>query len=149
MKNLFLVMLTGLILLGCGSRKAQNSDASGENEIMPPDMHTSQIALDFWGTYKGILPCADCEGIETTIELKSDETWEMKTVYLGKSDKVFLNSGHYHWNDDGRSIHLHGLENGSSNFFVGENQLIQLDLEGNRIEGDLAEKYILKKVGQD
>jgi len=108
-------------------------------------MHTSQIALDFWGTYKGVVPCADCEGIETTIELKADETFVVRTVYLGKSNEVFTSSGHYHWSEDGRSIHLHGVENGPSYYFVGENQLIQLDMEGNRITGELAEKYVLKK----
>jgi len=33
--------------------------------------------------------------------------------------------------------------------FVGENQLIQLDMEGNRITGELTEKYVAKKGGID
>lgn len=144
MKRLFSIAIAGILLLGCGARKDQNS-SSEEDTIKVPDMHTSQIALDFWGTYKGIVPCADCEGIETTIQLKADETFEVQTVYLGKSDEVFSYSGHYHWNDDGRSIHLHGIENGPSNYFVGENHLVQFDMEGNRITGELAEKYVLKK----
>ncbi len=145
MKKLLLVIILGILFMGCGTGKKQNT-ASEEEKNRVPDMHTSQIALDFWGTYKGIVPCADCEGIETTIELKADETFEVQTVYLGKSDEVFSYSGHYHWSDDGRSIHLHGIENGPSYYFVGENQLIQLDMEGNRITGELAEKYVLKKV---
>lgn len=145
MKNLFLVIVLGILFMGCGSGKKQNA-ASGEENTGLPDMHTSQIALDFWGTYKGVVPCADCEGIETTIELKADETFVVRTVYLGKSEEVFTSSGHYHWNDDGRSIHLHGVENGPSYYFVGENHLIQLDMNGNRITGDLAEKYVLKKI---
>jgi uncharacterized lipoprotein NlpE involved in copper resistance len=145
MKSLYSIAIAGILLLGCENRQSQNS-SSEENKIQAPDMHTSQISLDFWGTYKGIVPCADCEGIETTIQLKADETWEMKTVYLGKSDKVYSYLGHYHWNDDGRSIHLHGVENGPSQYLVGENQLIQFDMTGNRITGNLAEKYVLKKV---
>jgi uncharacterized lipoprotein NlpE involved in copper resistance len=146
MKRYFLILIAGIFLVGCsGNRKNQNS-TSEENGTVVPDMHTSQIALDFWGIYKGVVPCADCEGIETIIELKADETFEVQTVYLGKSDEVFTYSGHYHWNDDGRSIHLHGIENGPSNYFVGENHLIQLDMEGNRITGDLAEKYLLQKI---
>jgi uncharacterized lipoprotein NlpE involved in copper resistance len=144
MKSLYSIAIAGILLLGCENRQSQNS-SSEENKIQAPYMHTSQISLDFWGTYKGIVPCADCEGIETTIQLKEDETWEMKTVYLGKSDKVYSYSGHYHWNDDGRSIHLHGVENGPSQYLVGENQLIQLDMAGKRITGNLAEKYVLKK----
>jgi len=145
MKKLLLVIILGILFMGCGTGKKQNT-ASEEEKNRVPDMHTSLIALDFWGTYKGIVPCADCEGIETTIQLKADETFEVQTVYLGKSDEVFTYSGHYHWNDDGRSIHLHGIENGPSYYFVGENQLIQLDMEGNRIAGELAEKYLLQKI---
>jgi len=41
--------------------------------------------------YKGILPCADCEGIETTVILNIDtvnfhHTFELKETYLGKPD---------------------------------------------------------------
>lgn len=146
MRKFLLLVALGVFALGCGNQKSRNQPNSEEKESRIPDMHTSQIALDFVGVYKGIVPCADCEGIETTIELKADETFEVKTVYLGKSDEVFSVSGHYHWNDDGRSIHLHGVENGPPYYFVGENQLIQLDREGNRITGELAEKYVLKKV---
>jgi hypothetical protein len=32
-----------------------------------PDMHNARISLDYFGSYKGVLPCADCEGIETII----------------------------------------------------------------------------------
>lgn len=146
MKKFLLLAILGVFVFGCGNQKSKDNSGTAENNHGIPDMHTSQIALDFVGTYKGIVPCADCEGIETTIELKADETFEVQTVYLGKSDEVFMNSGHYYWTDDGRSIHLHGLENGSPYYFVGENQLIQLDREGNRITGELAEKYVLKKV---
>jgi len=34
-----------------------------------------------------------------------------------------------------------------SKYLVGENQLFMLDNEGNRISGELAEHYILKKKG--
>lgn len=146
MRKFLLLVALGAFVLGCGNQKSRNQPKSEEKESRVPDMHTSQIALDFVGVYKGIVPCADCEGIETTIELKADETFEVKTVYLGKSDEVFTVSGHYHWNDDGRSIHLHGVESGSPYYFVGENQLIQLDREGSRITGELAERYVLKKV---
>lgn len=146
MKKFLLLVVLGVFVLGCGNKKSQDNSVSAENNQRVPDMHTSQIALDFWGTYKGTVPCADCEGIETIIELKADETFEVQTVYLGKSDEVFTVSGHYHWNDDGRSIHLHGIENGPSSYLVGENQLIQLDIEGKWITGSLAEKYVLKKT---
>ena len=48
------------------------------------DGATAQNSLDVVGTYKGVLPCADCEGMETMIELKSDSTYSRVITYLGK-----------------------------------------------------------------
>ena len=36
------------------------------------------------GEYKGIFPCADCEGIETELELNPNNRYELKETYLGK-----------------------------------------------------------------
>lgn len=109
------------------------------------DSHNSQNSLDYWGVYKGILPCADCEGIELSIELTSDFSYVKKATYLGKGDNnVIETSGTYSWNERGNTITLVG-EDAPNQYFVGENVLFHLDLDGNRITGDLAEKYKLNK----
>ena len=36
--------------------------------------HNAQNSLDWNGTYKGVLPCADCAGIEKEITLYKDQT---------------------------------------------------------------------------
>jgi uncharacterized lipoprotein NlpE involved in copper resistance len=41
----------------------------------------------------GTLPCADCEGIRTTITLREDETFDRERLYLGKSDTAKSDSG--------------------------------------------------------
>ena len=106
----------------------------------------SQNSLDWQGTYKGVTPCADCEGIETEIILNLDLTYVLKTKYLGKGDgKVFEEKGSFAWDKSGVNIALKGGKGGPSQYKVGENQLIQLDMEGKVIEGDLAEMFILKK----
>ncbi len=38
---------------------------------------TAENALDWPGEYKGILPCKDCKGIETELELKLDNRFEL------------------------------------------------------------------------
>ena len=102
--------------------------------------------MDWQGTYKGVTPCADCEGIETEIILKNDLSYTLKTKYLGKGDgKVFQEAGSFVWDKTGGIISLEGLKGSPSQYKVGENKLIQLDMEGNVITGDLAEKYVLTK----
>lgn len=106
----------------------------------------SQNSLDWQGTYKGVTPCADCEGIETEITLKNDQTYVVKTTYLGKGDgKIFEEKGSFYWDKSGSDITLKTTNVGPSQYKVGENQLIQLDMEGKIITGALAEKYVLKK----
>lgn len=105
----------------------------------------SNNALDWAGTYEGILPCADCAGIKTSITLFADGTFQKNTEYLGKNGKPFSETGKFEWNKEGNIIALI-VSNENQQYLVGENQLFHLDNEGNQIKGNLAEKYILTKT---
>ncbi|WP_413484524.1 copper resistance protein NlpE [Shewanella baltica] len=102
---------------------------------------TSQNSLDWAGSYEGVLPCASCEGIQTLITIQSDNSFVQETVYLGKDEKILKLMGKAAWDEKGQKI---TLEDGTQ-YLVGENQLIMLDTEGQRITGDLAANYVLKK----
>lgn len=52
-------------------------------------VHNARNALDWSGAYRGVLPCADCQGIETVVVLASDGTYETLWKYRGKGDEVF------------------------------------------------------------
>lgn len=39
------------------------------------------------GTYEGTLPCADCEGIRTSLTLDAGGTYTLQREYLGKADR--------------------------------------------------------------
>jgi heat shock protein HslJ len=109
------------------------------------DQHNSANSLDWDGTYKGTLPCADCGGIETVISLSKEMTYTIKTKYIGKGDESVKGNGSFTWNAAGNTIILTGLKNTANQYFVGENKLIQLDMTGNKITGALADKYALIK----
>ncbi|GHB72527.1 hypothetical protein GCM10007390_28240 [Persicitalea jodogahamensis] len=109
------------------------------------DGHNSRNSLSYTGTYKGMLPCADCAGVETVITLNEDGTYAKKTTYLGKGGKnTFEEKGKYSWNSAGQYVILKGQE-APNQYLVGENILTQLDISGQKIEGDLAAMYVLKK----
>src|SRR5690625_5304510 len=78
--------------------------------------------------------------------LLEDGTYELTTRYLGKSDEYHRESGTFSWSEEGDRIQL-DIEDGSRSpyYLVEENQLVHLDLEGNRITGALADHYILTK----
>jgi heat shock protein HslJ len=112
------------------------------------DHHTAQNSLDWNGTYSGILPCADCSGIETELTLNADNTFVLTTSYLGKQDsETNTLKGKFEWNRN--EINLLGIKNGErpTTYKVEENRIRQLDMKGNKITGDLAQNYVLKKNG--
>lgn len=109
------------------------------------DAHNSQNSVDWDGLYKGVLPCADCEGIETVLSLNKDKTYSLKTSYLGKSDKVNEEKGNFTWNTEGNTITLASSSGRPNQYKVGENVIWQLDMNGNKIEGSNSDKYKLTK----
>ena len=116
---------------------------------MADTAHNSRNALDWPGAYSGTLPCADCEGIRTTVTLRDDGTFERELFYLGKSASPIRDSGRFSWNDSGSIVTLF-VEDGSTQMYqVGEGRLFHLDRAGRRIEGDLADRYILQQATRD
>lgn len=160
MKKVFAIISVGFLLWNCGSNghreingTVDQSDTSDTIEEYIPidatsehtDMHNAQNSLDIEGTYKGITPCADCEGISTEVTLKADSSYTLKTKYLGKGDGKFSEQqGSFTW-IDGSIIELKSVNNAPAKYFVGENTLTQLDMNGDKITGDLADYYVLKK----
>lgn len=105
---------------------------------------TAKNSLDVIGKYKGILPCADCEGIETTIELKADSTYSREMKYLGKKENLFTATGKWNWVSE-FVISLGSIKEDPNRYFVAEGKLVQLDMSGKKITGTMAAKYELNK----
>lgn len=158
-KQILAIAITACTIWGCGNSKTSeklNADSLTKDSLtmgaVKPDglkvtdEHNSMNAVDWDGTYKGVVPCADCEGIETTLVLGKELTYIMKTKYLGKSDaKVFEEKGKFSWDKSGQVITLDGIKDAPNKYFVGENKIIQLDMDGKEITGEQADLYILKK----
>ncbi len=148
-KRIFILGFFFLIIVSC--QKQTKNEAIVTNvtvvniDSAKEDSHTSQNSLDYIGVYKGILPCADCDGIKTTLELKENATYSLKTSYQGKSTKVFEEKGRFTWGSKGNTIVLNDVKNAPNQYFVGENLLTQLDMSANKITGNLASNYILRK----
>ena len=142
-KKIVFVLSIACFFLGLNSCKTRGGSPD-QPQIMTGDTET---ILNLAGTYSGILPCADCEGIETRIILNADSTYLLTMKYLEKGDDVFGQTGTFKWNETDSIITLENMDSAQSPtmYKVGENHLLQLNLEGNVIEGELADKYILNK----
>lgn len=113
-------------------------------ETFVDSAHNAQNALDWDGTYQGVLPCADCEGIDTTLTLNPDGSYTLEQVYKGKEATQFKSDGQFTWNQAGNTVTLVDEEK-PNQYFVGENMLMKLDMNGEKATGDLASFYNLSK----
>jgi copper homeostasis protein (lipoprotein) len=70
------------------------------------NLEAAEIVLEgdasIWIAYKGIIPCADCEGIEMELQLenkseKNEKEFELTETYLGTPDgnRTFTSRGTY------------------------------------------------------
>ena len=141
-KYIYIASISLLTVFGCNDTKKNNMGIS--NEEMEVLSDNSMTSLDWEGTYEGILPCGDCDGIKTIISINKDNTYVTKEIYEGKSDSAFETKGTFKWDDKGQKITLSNSKRHP--YFVGENMLIHLDKDGNKITGDLEKQYVLKKV---
>jgi len=133
---------------GCSgdADKVEPENADLQQVVDMATAHNSQNSVDYAGTYKGITPCADCEDIEVELTINADDTYTISRKYLGKGDgQPIQETGKYAWTSDGSTIELQGITDAPSAFKIGEGIIWQLDKQGKRIEGKLADKYILTK----
>lgn len=92
------------------------------------------------GVYKGVVPCADCSGIQKELVLHKNNTYTLKLTYLGSKDKAeIVKQGTFVLQGDvlkllgGKEIMLYKVEKGF---------LEQLDSLGKRIVTKLNYKLI-------
>lgn len=98
------------------------------------------------GTYAGTLPCADCNGIKTSLSLNADGSYSMQQTYLGKGDeKAKENKGQWTPSEDGSRIELDfNKPNERVTFRQGEGNTIKmLGRDGQEIDSKL--NYSLTK----
>lgn len=150
--GIVLALMTGFMgFSACDSQRA----ASGTTKVDRGDNQAihigdnSEVSVDWAGTYVGVLPCADCPGIRTVVSLTQEGKYTLMTRYLERGDEVYIDEGTFAWDPTGSRITLSGKDNDNRQFLVGENRLFHLDGDGNRITGEIAEHFILDKMGQE
>jgi len=145
-KNIIIMVCAISMFIGFNACKSKNSVMEKGDLSSISTLHNSQNSLDWWGTYTGVVPCADCSGIATRVTLNKDGNYAMVRKYIDKGD-AFETKGTFVWNEAGSAVVLTDSKDKTvTNFSVGEGKLTQLDLEGKVISGNLANNYVLAKV---
>ena len=145
-----LAWLMGLIIIQVGCVSSHNPPTFQPDIQSPKSVgDNSRTSLDWPGVYQGSLPCADCDAIKIRISLHQDGTFTRNMIYQGKPNGQFADQGMFSWDQHETQITLVNQQGQSQSYLVGENQLFHLDHQGQRIMGELADRYILNKNPAD
>ena len=139
-KIIFLSLLILALAISCNK---SNDKEAKKGQDTTETISTNSV-IDWQGTYRGVIPCASCEGIETIIVLKSDTTYEKSERYLGEKTQLFIQKGKFEYIENESKIILTDGDIKQSYLLV-QDALIMLDSDGNRNTGELADDYILQK----
>lgn len=143
MKKILVPVCSFAFLAACGNSPKTNQTSATDcavSEVV--NKHNSKALPGYEGTYKGILPAADCPGIETTLTLNSNKTYILHSVYIDK-DSSFDEKGTYTFEDN-----LLTLQESNGDIFyyrVEENKIRLLTDDKQEVKGSLADHYILNK----
>ncbi|MCU7541727.1 copper resistance protein NlpE [Riemerella anatipestifer] len=99
--------------------------------------------------YQGIIPCADCEGIFTTITLAPDQTFDKADYYLGKNE-YFIEEGSYTV-DASTGIYALSSNNDKATQYYQreEGKLVLLNDKKEKNTGANAHTYELEQLSND
>ncbi|AUO65729.1 envelope stress response activation lipoprotein NlpE [Citrobacter amalonaticus] len=121
-------------LIGCNNR-------SEVDVIQPTQVAELKPMQQSW---RGILPCADCEGIETSLFLEKDGTWVMNERYQGVREEPSSFASYGTWARTADKLVLTDSQGEKSYYRAKGDALEMLDREGNPIESQF--NYTLAPV---
>ncbi|MDD1605591.1 MAG: copper resistance protein NlpE, partial [Methylococcaceae bacterium] len=81
------------------------------------------------------------------LALNKNNTYLLITQYVGKSEKEIVEKGKFTSGNQSNTLILTPRNSTQTRqYAVGEDRFIQLDSDGNRITGKLADRYILRRT---
>jgi copper homeostasis protein (lipoprotein) len=120
-------------LPGCNNRSDEPLKPGQEEALQPMQQ-----------SWRGVLPCADCEGIETSLYLEKDGTWVMNERYQGAKREPSSFGSYGTWARTAEKLVLTDSNGEKSYYRAKGDKLEMLDREGNPIVSTL--NYTLEPV---
>lgn len=138
-----LAAATAALTLGaCGPGAGGNAGSGQGASSSPPEEAPSASALAAVrppATFRGTLPCADCPGIRTTLELRADGAASLSRMYIeGEPDRdpVFVEKGRWTLDDQGHLV-LTPTDGAPTLFAFAQDDLTALDGSGQPLPSSL------------
>ena len=146
MKKTLLLLSLPLLLAACQNNTPTQTTAAPMPMVLN-DGHTAENSLDWAGTYSGLMPCADCEGIQTKLTLKQDKTYVLDEHYVKNGNALHPSKQTGRFQFDAKQPSLIRLEHATQPrvYFIGEGFAEARDIQtGEKLSEQL--DYRLKQA---
>lgn len=139
-----LILCALMALAACSSGKKEQAALQEPQTGTQPLLANARQSTAWQGTYQGILPCANCEGIAIMLVLEPNGQYVMRTRMLGIDDKDRKYEGTYDWQGDSM-VRLSG-ETQQKVFAVHDGYIIARMPDGTAIPAHPGADYRLEKT---
>lgn len=137
-KNILLLSAAiATLTVACNGNKTQSAGNATATD--------SSTAITLQGTYEGTLPAADCPGIETSLTINADSTYDLTSHYIGQKDTI-RESGVYH-TAAGKLLMLVTPSSNDKTYYkvLDDSTIIMTNDKGEEPTGELNKNYRLRK----
>ncbi|MFL5354882.1 copper resistance protein NlpE [Archangium sp.] len=124
--SLVLPLIAALSLAACAHSQEPGTEANNSSDVAPTGRGgTGTTAIR--ARYEGVLPCADCTGIQTELMLLADGSYVIRETYQGKGDNAFESRGRYNVSSSGTqadanaNVYVLTPSEGENRFFAAAN----------------------------
>ncbi len=136
------IALLALCMISCNNSKQTNATVS-QTDSLDVSAETAPVAT-YYGTYEGVLPTANAAGVRTVLVVNEDNTFTLKSEYIGKGDSGrFEDVGNYSVNNNVITL----TDNKGKKLFyrIDDGKVSLCDPDGNVASPEMADKYSLMK----
>ncbi|BAV09592.1 NlpE-like protein with OB domain [Filimonas lacunae] len=142
--NILLAFACLFTAVSCNNTTKTGEKKDTVNKVVSP--FTGKI-LD--GLFADTLPCADCEGIITVLDLNADSTFTLEQEYLGTKEGGHISYQLGKWSAVDSILTLNEITEGNRQYkIVGTNELQTLDNEGVIITGTKVNYTLHRQTGK-
>lgn len=134
--------LASLVFVALLSLTACKKTANTASESTSID--STQVTRTVSGMYEGVLPCADCPGIETSLAFNNDATVSKTILYQDRDKTSETEKGN--WKLNGPYVEVTFADNQKEFYLIKTDSTIAvLDQDKKEVQSELASHYILSK----
>lgn len=143
MKKLFTPFAAGLLMIlsvSCTTSPSSGLITEPVDVAASENVYNSKVI----GTWRGLIPCADCPGISYNLTLNDDNSFEETRIYQDRSAQPFTRMGT--WQVNNGILELDDPEDDRFRFSLTDEELVILDnTTGRPVETKLTTMYRLRK----